>query len=102
LAAIEKAGVEVKGKNQALASVIGASYCLGADTASMLGLMICEFVDEGAAQKGRQMITALFGQAMPTELLLKRKTTLSVTNLVKSDRANAEAKKIANVFRQLP
>jgi hypothetical protein len=101
LSAVEKAGVKIQGRNQALASVLGASYCMGADTGSMLGLMICEYPDEAAAQRGRTSTQALFGQAMPVEIHVNKKTTLAITNLVKSERSTVEARKIAEVFQKL-
>lgn len=101
LAAVEKAGVKLQGRNQALGSIIGAAYCLGADTASMVGIMVCEYTDEAAAQKGSTLAKQIFGLAMPMTVLLKQKTSLSINILSPTAATTAEAKKITDAFSGL-
>ena len=101
LAAIEKQGVKLQGRNQALGSIIGAAYCLGADTESMVGVMVCEYTDEAAAQKGAQLAKQIFSLAMPMTVLLKQKTSLSISNLTKTAATEAETKKITDAFSSL-
>lgn len=101
LAAVETAGIALQGRNQALASILGASYCMGADTASALGLMVCEYPTEAAARKGREQTLSFFGQGLPMQVLVNKKTTLSMTNLTKAPRAEQERAKIGQVFQGL-
>jgi len=101
LSAIEKQGVKLSGKNQALGSIIGAAFCMGADTESMVGVMVCEYADEAAAQKGAQLAKQIFSLAMPMTVLLKQKTSLSISNLTETAATALEAKKISDAFSSL-
>jgi hypothetical protein len=101
LAAVEKAGVALVGRNQALASILGASYCMGADTTSALGLMVCEYPTEAAAHKGREQMLSFFGQGLPMQVLVNKKTTLSMTNLTRAPRAEQERATVSRVFQGL-
>lgn len=98
LAAVEKAGVKLAGRNQALGAIVGAAYCLSADTEKMVGLLVCEYVDDAAAQKGGQLTKQLYNLAMPMDVIVRGKTAVAITNLTKSAETDAEAKKITDAF----
>jgi hypothetical protein len=101
LSAIEKQGIKLLGRNQSLGSIIGASYCLSADTEKLTGVLVCEYIDGAAASKGQTLAKQIFGLALPIQVFVKGKTILSVTHAAESADAAAEAKKIGDVFGTL-
>ena len=93
--------MKLAGRNQALGAIVGAAYCLSADTEKMVGLLVCEYADEAAAQKGGQLTTQLYNLAMPLDVIVRGKTAVAITSLARSEDTNAETKEIADAFNAL-
>ncbi len=102
LAALEASGIRLVGRKQMYARTIGASYCFGARTERGMGVAVCEFSDEGAAQRGRNYSIETFRKLIPhRELLLNRKTLMTLVRPDKTPAIDAEAKAAATVFARL-
>jgi hypothetical protein len=96
LAALERSGVRLRGKSQALASPFGALYCMSADTGSGVGLLVCEYGAEVDA-KVPEAIAVSWGRALPFEFHRRQGLLLGV--MAPAEGAQSEAKRVAALFR---
>jgi hypothetical protein len=63
--ALAARGVEVVRARQVLAAPVGARYCAAAATRGGLGLALCEFDSQAAAEEGLRRSRARFDRSMP-------------------------------------
>lgn len=100
-AALRAAGIDLKPLRQTLALTVEASYCVISGSPSGLGVAICEYVDEKAAERGKALSLERL-QAVPNrEIFVNRKTTLTLRNTPNDETVRAEIKKAQEVFSKL-
>lgn len=99
-AALEKAGLRVSDKQQHVASLYGAKYCLGAK-AGEVAYSVCEYDSAEAAKAGRELTM----KALPApnrDIVVHEKTTLTVRQpAVKTASSESAAKTSEDVFARL-
>lgn len=101
-AAFEKAGFALTEKQQHVASVFGAKFCLGAKTDNDMAFSVCEYADEAAAKAGRETSLKALAVVPNRDILVNKKTTLTVRQpAAKTPASEASAKKAAQVFSTL-
>jgi len=102
LDAVESAGLKLDGRRQFLGRTIGALFCAGGRTASGTGLAVCEFADETAAHNGREYSLRAFDKLFPhRQLLMNRKTVLTIVTPAATPEEEAQARIAAQVFERL-
>ena len=100
LDAIEKAGIPIGKRQQYLAVVVGAKYCLGGNTPSRLAVSVCEYGSDEGATRGRELAMARF-KAVEKVIHVNRKTTLTLSRMGALPASEGEAKRIADLFATL-
>ncbi len=101
-AAFEKAGFALTEKQQHVASVFGAKFCLGAKTDNDMAFSVCEYADEAAAKAGRETSLKSLAVVPNRDILVNKKTTLTVRQpATKTPASEASEKKAAQVFSTL-
>ncbi|MGQ0503942.1 MAG: hypothetical protein ACT4TC_01330 [Myxococcaceae bacterium] len=95
---IKKDGFTLKTLGQHLASPVGAIYCVGATLEEDVSLSICEYADEAAAKKGRELSASAFSAIKGREVFLNKKTTLALLQSPPGERASATARKLSKDF----
>jgi hypothetical protein len=78
LAAITAAGVPLDGEAQHVASTVGAHFCIGATSKLGLRLSACEYDTEAGAAAGRDLSAKAFAQVAHRDIVLNKKTSLTV------------------------
>ena len=95
--AIEKEGIAVSRRRQVLAFTVDAAYCLKADAAPDIDLIVCEFDDDAGLAKGKK---AMLKEPYPRrELLTRKSSTISVTRLSDTKATADVAAKISALVR---
>lgn len=101
-AAFEKSGFVLTEKQQHVASVFGAKFCLGAKSDPEMAYSVCEYADEAAAKAGRESSIKALAVVPNREISVNKKTTLTVRQpATKTSASEAAAKKAAQVFAKL-
>jgi hypothetical protein len=101
-AAFEKAGFALTEKQQHVASVFGAKFCVGAKTDNDMAFSVCEYVDEPSAKAGRDVSLKTLAMVPNREIFVNKKTTLTVRQPAKKTPASeAASKKAAQIFGKL-
>jgi hypothetical protein len=101
-AAFEKAGFALTEKQQHVASVFGAKFCLGAKTTNDMAFSVCEYADEAAAKAGRETSLKALAVVPNRDILVNKKTMLTVRQpATKTPASEAAEKKAAQVFSAL-
>ena len=101
-AALEKAGFALTEKQQHVASVFGAKFCLGAKTDNEMAFSACEYVDEAAAKAGRDSSLKALAVVPNREIFMNKKTTLTIRQPArKTALSEAASKKAAQIFSKL-
>lgn len=99
LEALSAAGVSVVGARQYLAATVDASYCVGGQTAAGLHVAICEYPGAGEAAAGRLASLERFRDVAPgREIIVNRKTTLTLSNAGDKARASEQQARAARAF----
>jgi hypothetical protein len=78
LAAVAKSGVPLAEEAQHLASPVGASFCVGARSPQNVAMSACEYADDAAATAGRDMSRKAFANVLHRDVVLNKKTTLTI------------------------
>ncbi|MDP9150966.1 MAG: hypothetical protein M3O36_13635, partial [Myxococcota bacterium] len=101
-AALEKAGFKLREKQQHVAAVFGAEYCVGAKADDDVALSVCEYVSPAAAKDGRDMSLKTLASVPNREIHVNRKTTLTIRQpAAETSASQAAAKSAADVFDKL-
>lgn len=100
LKSLQDAGIKMTRTHQALARPLSARYCATALTAAGLGLSMCAFADESAAQQGRALSQRSFDALIPGRTLLVDKANLLTITDPPSEEARGEAERIRARFVQ--
>ena len=101
-AAFEKAGLALSEKKQHVARVFGAQYCLGAKGAGDTAFSVCEYDSPENAATGRETSKKAFEVVPNRELVLNKKTILTVRQPpVKTAESEATSKKAREIFAKL-
>lgn len=100
LDAIEKSGIAIGKRQQYLAVVVGAKYCLGGNTPSRLAVSVCEYGSAEGAARGRELAMARF-KAVEKVIHVNAKTTLTLSRMGALPEAEGEAKRIGELFATL-
>ena len=95
LDALEKNGIHIERRRQVSARPVEASYCLTGLLADGASAAVCEYPDETAAARGKQVSLDKFKMLPPRQIFVNRKTTLTLM------RADDIAEKIATIFAGL-
>ncbi len=102
LAALAAAGIKVPATKQFLGATVGATYCFGGRAESGLGVSVCEYSDEDAAQKGRELSLTKFKDLPNRTILVNKKTTLTLAAIAAPPAAgDPEVSKASDVFSKL-
>jgi hypothetical protein len=102
LDAVENGGLRLEARKQFLGRTVGALFCAGGQTTSGTGLAVCEFADEAAAHNGREYSLRAFAKVFPhRQLLVNRKTVLTIVTPSATPEQEAQAKTAAQVFERL-
>lgn len=102
IGALKKNGWTLGSEKQVLGSTVGARFCSVVRSPGGVGLSVCEFDSEQAALQGRDFSQRTFDKVMPNrQLLVNRKTLLTVTRSGKTPQVEAEAHKAAEIFAGL-
>jgi hypothetical protein len=78
LAAVAKSGVPLEDQEQHLASPIGASFCIGAKSSQNVAMSACEYANVAAAVAGRDMSQKAFEKVLHRDIVVNKKTTLTI------------------------
>ncbi len=76
LAALDRAGVATTDRQQHVATIFGARYCMGAKSGDV-AFSVCEYESASAAEAGRRLSLKALG-ATDREIVVNHKTTLTV------------------------
>lgn len=102
IGALKKNGWTLGNEKQVLGSTVGARFCSVVRSEGGVGLSVCEFDSEQAALQGRDFSQRTFDKVIPNrQLLVNRKTLLTVTRSQKTPQVEAEADKAAEIFAGL-
>jgi hypothetical protein len=101
LAAIVTSGVPLQDEAQHLASTIGAHFCIGAKSPAGLAISACEYDDEAGALAGRAMSAKAFAVIEHRDILLNKKTTLTILQNPFSPESQAAHDKAALAFSKM-
>ena len=94
-------GLTLSAPRQALGLTVGASYCSLAGDAAGIGIAICEYADEARALQGRQLSLERFKAIEHREILVNKKTTLTIRNSAGTDEAKGRVEKMREIFSRL-
>ncbi|MDP8999768.1 MAG: hypothetical protein M3O46_06630 [Myxococcota bacterium] len=101
-AALEKAGFKLTEKQQHVASVFGAQYCLGAKTENAMAFSVCEYSSPEEAESGRETSLKTLATVPNREIHVNRKTTLTIRQPAQETSASkAAAKSATDIFSKL-
>lgn len=98
LAGFEQDGVTFGRKRQVLARLLDAQYCQATVSGNGLGLSLCVFVDDEAAQRGRANSQARFDRLIPGRTLIAHDRMLLTLTLPANDSARREMEVIQQRF----
>ena len=101
LAAIAKSGVVLEGQAQHLASPIGARFCIGAKSPQHLSMSACEYADVATAAAGRAASAKAFAQVDHRDILVNKKTTLTLLQSPFDAQSQAAHDKAVAEFKKL-
>ncbi len=99
--ALQGRGVALARGRQVLAAPVGAAYCEAAVSDQGLGLSLCEFADEAAAEAGRERSHELFDTLVPGRTLVAHGGSLLTLTQPGDERAAREAELVAGLFGAL-
>jgi hypothetical protein len=80
LDALEAKGLKFERRRQVLARVVGASFCMTGLLAGGASISVCEYPDEAAAAKGRELSLEKFKALPNRQIFVNKKTTLTLTS----------------------
>ncbi len=92
-------GIVVTNRRQVLAQIVSAAYCLKADAAPDIDLVVCEFDDNEGVAKGKKMMAV-----MPyprREILTWKTSTVSIGRLSDAKPTSDTASKISAFVKTL-
>ncbi|MDQ3264193.1 MAG: hypothetical protein M3Y59_11110 [Myxococcota bacterium] len=98
--ALAKAGIQVGKSKPVRASTVRARYCTFAETASSVGIAVCEYGSEAAAIAGREFSLTTYAMIKNREVIQRGSLTLTVAGS-RDLKTNPEARKALEVFRGL-
>jgi hypothetical protein len=101
LAAVVKSGVPLQEQSQHLASPIGARFCVGAKSSQNVAMSACEYADATAAAAGRDASAKAFGMVDHRDVVVNRKTTLTILQAPFDSESQAAHDKAVAAFRNL-
>lgn len=100
IAALEKSGLTVTDRQQHVATIYGAKYCLGAKSGEV-AFSICEYETKEAALAGRSLSLKALG-AVNRDIFVNQKTTMTVRQpAVKTAASETVAKKSVDAFARI-
>jgi len=100
--AFEKEGFALTEKRQHVASVFGANYCVGAKSEDDMAFSVCEFANEDAAKAGRKASLRSLGMVPNREIVLRKKSMLTVRQPSVKTKASEDASaKAVRIFANL-
>lgn len=100
-AALQRQGILLSRKRQVLASTVGALYCELAISDGGLGVSVCEYADEAAANAGGETSHRLFDAIVPGRTLLSHGGSVLTLTHAENERAQRESRAIARTFQSL-
>jgi hypothetical protein len=101
LAAITAAGVPLTNQQQYVATTIKAHYCLDARSPTGINVSVCEYDDDAKAIEGRAFSQNLFKAISHREVVVNKKTTLSLLQTVVTPESQAAHDKAIAIFQKL-
>jgi hypothetical protein len=102
LAALARAGVEVRAPTQALASVQRARFCVGGEAPGGLAVAVCEYASPEEAAAGRTYALTTFAAVPHREVLVRGSTTLTLRAPAAAPLTTEQGRKAAEAFAALP
>jgi hypothetical protein len=101
-AALETAGFKLTEKQQHVASVFGAQYCLGAKAENDIAFSVCEYGSAEQARMGREESLKTLASVPNREISTNKKTTLTIRQPAQeTPTSRTAAKKAADTFAKL-
>jgi hypothetical protein len=85
---------------QVLAETLGADYCATSVSTSGLGVVVCEFGDATAAERGMKISHDTFDRIMPGRTLLVQRSTMLTITKPESDVARLDLARLSDLFSQ--
>jgi hypothetical protein len=101
LAAVTKAGVPLDAQAQHLASPIGARFCIGAKSPQNVAMSACEYADDAAAAAGRDASVKAFAKIEHRDILLNKRTTLTILQAPFDAQSQAAHDKAVAAFKKM-
>jgi hypothetical protein len=101
LAAIVNSGVPLQDEAQHLASPIGARFCVGAKSPQNLAMSACEYADVAAATAGRDASAKAFGAIEHRDIVVNKKTTLTILQSPFDPQSQAAHDKAVAAFKKM-
>jgi hypothetical protein len=101
LAAVVKSGVALDDQAQHLASPIGARFCIGAKSPQNVAMSACEYADAAAAAAGRDMSLQSFAKIEHRDVIVNKKTTLTILQAPYDAQSQAAHDKALAAFKTL-
>jgi hypothetical protein len=100
--ALKKAGIESTPAQQVLGAMVHAVYCVSTATPDgALGISICEYASEGAAEEGKTFSLETFKTFQNRSIARNKKTTLTLQRVLPGDAVDRAAKKATEIFSAL-
>lgn len=100
LDALEAKGLKLERRRQVLARIVGASFCMTGLFAGGASVSVCEYPDEAAAAKGRDLSLEKFKALPNRQIFVNKKTTLTLTSTGDGG-ASDVAEKVKTIFSAL-
>jgi hypothetical protein len=101
LAAVAKSGVPLEDQTQHLASPIGARFCIGAKSSQNVAMSACEYEGVAAAVAGRDASLQAFGKIEHRDVVVNKKTTLTILQAPFDARSQAAHDKAVAAFMKM-
>jgi hypothetical protein len=102
VAALSRAGLAAAPPQQVLAETVGASFCMASRTGSGLGISVCEFTDDAAAERGVAYSRRAFDRLVPHRRLEQNgSTVLTISRSAAAPELDGDAARAAAVFASL-
>ncbi|HTU63170.1 MAG TPA: hypothetical protein VMF89_32140 [Polyangiales bacterium] len=93
-------GVTLLRIKQVLAETLGADYCASSVSTSGIGVVVCEFGDATAAERGLKISHDTFDRILPGRTLLVQRSTMVTVTKPASDAARLELVRLRDLFSQ--
>jgi hypothetical protein len=101
LDALDAQGVKIERRRQVLARAVQASFCMTGLMAGGGSVAICEYPDEAAATKGREVSLEKFKALPNRQIFVNKKTTLTLTSTGDAGGSDVLAEKVKTIFAGL-